>query len=95
MEALQKGSKKLGLPAETGKELYRFLLVQKFSGNLGGSFAPSSTLERLLRYVLLNTRVRNLVEGEIGKIKYADPGSQLDFIALTAQARALYLWNRR
>ena len=97
MEALRGGCKRLGLPVETGRELYRFLLVQKFSGNPGGSFVPSSSLERLLRYVLVNTRVRCAVEAEIGKIKYAELGSRMDFSTLTASpnCKALYLWSSR
>ena len=75
MEALQTlfyASRRLGLPDETGKELIRYLMVQKYSGTAGQHFHPSSSLMALLHYVLLNTDVRCAVEAEIGKIKHAE-----------------------
>ena len=88
-EILQEGSKRLGLPAETGDELIRLLMVQKYSGIVGESFYPSTTLERLLRFVLLNTHVRSVVEEHIGKINCAEPGSPLDNDALMKRRHVL------
>ena len=95
MEALLEGSRWLDLPKETAKELIRYLLVQKFSGSVGTTFLPSSSLERLLHFVLVNTHVRCAVEEQIGKIEHVEPSKHLDFSSLSARARTLYLWDRR
>ena len=62
----------------TARELVRFLLVKKFEGLPGsGRLSPSSKLDTLQHWTLLNTEVRKIVEAVIGEISHSEETAEL------------------
>jgi hypothetical protein len=71
VEALKKGCLNLNLPTSTAKELVRFLLVKRFQEDEKlYDLSPSSKLDKLWHYMLLNTEVRDAVEQLVGRVSH-------------------------
>ena len=75
--ALQEGCHKKQLPPTTARELVRFLLAKKLSPNVSEGWSPSSKLDELQHWTLLNTRVRKLVEAVVGEIDHSEETAEL------------------
>ena len=64
---LQEGCRKNLLPPSTARELISFLLLKNRSPDVSEGWSPSSKLDELQHWTLLNTRVRKLVEAVVGR----------------------------
>ena len=74
-QRLQHGCKTLGLPYATAKELLRFLFVRRCADDgRGALLTPSSKLNTLLRWVLLETHILSQVERLVGAVHYTQGG---------------------
>ena len=69
--ALQEGCRKEELPQSTARELIRFLLLKNFYPDVSEGWSPSSKLDELQHWTLLNTRVRKVVEAAVGEISHS------------------------
>ncbi|KAK9789202.1 hypothetical protein WJX73_007416 [Symbiochloris irregularis] len=76
-KALHAGCHELRLPETAAKELLRFLIVKRLVGDDKSSrLSPSSKLDRLLHWVLLNTAVRDHVEEHVGRVFHTTATAQ-------------------
>ena len=71
VQQLKAGCRYLDLPNSTARELVRFLLVKRFVGDETGSrLSPSSKVDALWHWMLLETNVRDTVEALVGRVKH-------------------------
>ena len=90
--ALQEGCCRKQLPLSTARELIRFLLYKNLNPILSEGWSPSSKLDALQHWTLLNTRVRKLVEAVVGEISHSEELADLPDEDKVERRQALSPW---
>ena len=90
--ALQEGCRKKQLPQSTARELVRFLLLKNLNPNVLEGWSPSSKLDVLQHWTLLNTAVRKLVEAVVGEISHSEETADLPDEDKVERRQALSPW---
>ena len=80
--ALQDGCRKEQLPQSTARELIRFLLLKNFYPDVSEGWSPSTKLDKLQHWTLLNTAVRKVVEAAVGEIDHSTELADLPAVAM-------------
>lgn len=64
----------------------RFLLAKKYKASSSAAMSPSSKLDQLLHWLLLNTDARKTVEEVVGEISHSEDSAE-DVDELKVQRR--------
>lgn len=77
---LRPGCEEVGVDIQASRELIRFLLTKRLVGaEKAKLLSPSSKLDRLLHWALLNSEVRKALESScVGEISHSTQTSKLD-----------------
>lgn len=83
LDLLRPGCAEVGIDVGASKELVRFLLTKRLLGpEKAQLLSPSSKLDKLLHWVLLNSEVRKGLELScVGEITHSTQTSKLDDIS--------------
>ena len=76
---LEQGCAKLSLPSDAALELVRWWTIKKLVGaEEGKKISPSTKLDDLQHWVLLNTKIRKTVELQLGELHHSTSTESLD-----------------